>query len=113
MHEISLCESIIRIVEEQARTQGFSKVVCVRLEIGQLSGVELDALRFGFEVVSRHTMADGAALEILREPGLAWCLPCARNVEIEQRFSPCPICGSHQLQVTGGDQMRIKDLEVE
>ena len=113
MHEMSLCESVMQILEETAAQQGFSRVKTVWLEIGELSGVEVEAMRFSFEVIRRNTLADQAALEIIRVPGSAWCLPCGKNVRIAQRFDPCPDCGSYQLQVNGGDEMRIKELEVE
>lgn len=113
MHEMSLCESILQIIEDEAQRQGFHKVLRVRLEIGRLSGAEIPAMRFGFDAVTRGSLAEGAELEIIDLPGRAWCLPCAREVEVQQRFDACPVCGSFQLQVVGGDQMQIKDLEVE
>ncbi|MCI4663040.1 MAG: hydrogenase maturation nickel metallochaperone HypA [Neomegalonema sp.] len=113
MHEMSICEAIRQTLEEQAKAQDFARVTVVRLEIGPLAGVEIEALRFGFDVVMRGSLAEKAALEIIETPASAWCMPCARTVAIEQRFEPCPICASHQLQVTSGDEMRIKELEVE
>ena len=113
MHEMSLCESILGIIGDEAEKQGFHRVTRVRLEIGALSGVEVEAMRFGFDVVMLGSMAEGAELEIIELPGTAWCLPCAREVEVAQRYDACPLCGGYQLQVTGGEEMRIKDLEVE
>ena len=112
MHEMSLCEGILQVLEDEAGKQGFSEVRQVWLEIGRLAGVELEALRFSFDVVVRDTLADGAKLSIIDVPGVAWCLQCAESVPVEQRFDACPKCGSYQLQVTAGDEMRIKELEV-
>lgn len=113
MHEMSLCESIIQVIEQSAGEQGFKQVKTVWLEIGQLSGVELDAMHFGFDAVTRGSMAEGARLEIIELPGQAWCMKCSKSVQVRQRFDECPDCGSYQLQVTGGDEMRIKELEVD
>ena len=44
---------------------------------------------------------------------MAWCMPCSQPVLITRRGDPCPRCGSHQLQVTGGDRMRVMDIEIE
>jgi len=112
MHEMSLCEGIVQIIEGECKRSKFNKVSKVFLEIGALSGVEISALEFCYEVVCRNTVASGSELTIERVPGMAWCLPCARQLEVESRYSACPDCGSFQLQVTGGDQMRIKELEV-
>jgi hydrogenase nickel incorporation protein HypA/HybF len=113
MHEMALCEGIIGIVEDEARRRSFSRVKAVCLEIGALSHVAPEALKFCFEAVAAHTIAAGAALEIVALPGVAWCMRCSKSVEIEQRYEPCPSCGSHQLQVTAGEEMRVKELEVE
>lgn len=113
MHEMSLCESILQIIEESARAQGFRRVKTVWLEIGELSGVEVEAMRFGFDAVTQGSMAEGARLEIVETPGVAWCMQCQKPVSAHRRFDPCPECGGFQLQVTGGDQMQIKELEVE
>ena len=112
MHEMSICESILNILKEQSRSQGFSKVERVCLEIGPLAGVEIDALEFGFDVVMRNSLAEGAKLEIQQCPAEAWCMQCAKTVPIRQRYDACGECGSHQLQVTSGEQLRIKELEV-
>jgi len=113
MHEMSLCEGVLQILEDNAKSQGFKRVISVWLEIGGLSGVEPEAMRFCFDAITRNTLADHAKLEIIEIPGEAWCMKCAKNVQVRQRFDECPDCGSYQLQVTGGDQMRIKELEVE
>ena len=113
MHEMSLCEGVLQLLEENARSQGYDRVLGVWLEIGALSGVEIEAMRFCFDAVVRDTLADGARLHIVAQPGEAWCMNCARTVTVTQRFDACPDCGGYQLQVTGGDQMRVKELEVE
>ncbi len=112
MHEMSLCQSILQTLEEQARVRKFSRVERVCLEVGPFSGVEVEALRFGFDVVMRGSLADTATLEIVETPAQAWCFACAETVPIVQRYDACPRCGSHQLRVTGGDELKIKELEV-
>lgn len=113
MHEMALCESIVQVLQDQATVQNFTKVKTVWLEIGPMAGVELDALRFSFDAVTRGTLADHAKLEIIETNGEAWCLPCAKTVSVNERFDPCPDCGSHQLQITGGEELQIKELEVD
>ncbi|NIU77000.1 MAG: hydrogenase maturation nickel metallochaperone HypA, partial [Gammaproteobacteria bacterium] len=76
MHEMALSESILQVLEEQARAQGFSRVRRVRLEVGVLSCVEPEALRFHFGAVTRGSLAEGAELEVLPVPAAGWCLPC-------------------------------------
>jgi hydrogenase nickel incorporation protein HypA/HybF len=113
MHEMSLCEGVIQIIETQAVEQHYQRVKKVWLEIGALAGVEIEALRFCYEAVCRDSIAEGSALEIIQVSGQAWCMQCASNVDVAERYSACPHCGSYQLQVTGGDEMKVKELEVE
>ena len=113
MHEMALCESVLSILEEQARTQHFRRVGTVWLEIGELSCVEPEALRFCFGVVSSGTLAADADLQIIRTPGQGWCMTCSRTVPVWQRYDACPECGGYQVQVTAGEEMRIRELEVD
>ena len=112
MHEMALCENILQVLEEQAVEQDFAAVKTVWLEIGPLAGVELEALRFSFEAVASGTLADRAKLVIIETRGEAWCASCAKAVPIQQRFDACPICGGYRLEVLGGEELRIKELEV-
>ncbi len=112
MHEMSLCENVLLTLEQQAKTQNFKKITAVWLEIGALSGVEPEAMRFCFDVVVQDSLAQGAKLEIINVDGQAWCMQCCQNVAIRQRYDECPVCGGFQLQVNDGEQMRIKELEV-
>jgi hydrogenase nickel incorporation protein HypA/HybF len=113
MHEMALCESLLQAIEESALTNRFTRVRRVRLEIGRFAGVEVEALRFGFDVVMRGSLAEGAELVVLDVPGRAWCFDCNDTVEIDDRFAPCPRCGGDRLRPSGGTDLTIKDLEVD
>ena len=67
MHELSLAESILDILRDGARTHGYHRVKTVWLEIGQLACVEQESLRFGFDVVTRGSIAEQARLEIVEK----------------------------------------------
>ncbi len=112
MHEMALAESMLQIVEDAARKNGAVRVTTVRLELGALSHVERDALRFCFEAVAKGGLASGAALEIDATPGAAWCMPCGARVPLAQLGDPCPQCGGWQLTVVAGEEMRVKDIEI-
>ncbi|WP_297368222.1 hydrogenase maturation nickel metallochaperone HypA [Acidocella sp.] len=112
MHEMALCEGLIQALEEQARAQDFARVHKVFLEIGALATIEPDAMRFNFPIVAKGTLAEGAALEIDFMDASAWCMACSRRVAVKRHGEGCPACGSYQLQILDGAQMRIKQLEV-
>ena len=112
MHEMSLCEGIRQVVDQAAAAPDIERVTKVRLEIGSFAGVEKDALTFAWEVVMRGSKAEGAALEMIDLPGKAMCFDCIKTVSIAGRFDPCPECGGGRLLPEGGDEMRVKDMEV-
>jgi hydrogenase nickel incorporation protein HypA/HybF len=112
MHELSLCEGIRRIVLDQAHAHDATRVSRVRVEIGRFAGVEKDALAFAFDVVMKGTVAENAELIMLDLPGRAHCFDCGQEVTLDHRLDPCPVCGGGRVMPTGGDELRVKDLEV-
>lgn len=112
MHEMSLCEGIRRVVDQATAAPDIARVTKVRLEIGRFAGVEKCALSFAWEVVMRGSKAEGAVLEMIDLPGRATCFDCVKTVDISDRLDPCPDCGGGRLLPEGGDEMRIKDMEI-
>jgi len=112
MHEISLLENFLEILQCSAREQGFTRVVKVSLEIGQLSCVSEDALQFGFAAVMQGTLAEHAVLEIHHVEGIGECQQCRQQVELQTLHDPCPACGSFQIAVLQGQEMKIRELQV-
>ena len=113
MHEMSLIESIVALVEDERRKQQFSRVRVIRLAVGVLGHAEPTALRFCFDAVTRGTIADGARLEIDQVPGEGWCSSCRQSVPLDERFAACPLFGDAQVRMTAGGELRLSELEVE
>jgi len=113
MHEMALTESIVEIAIEEAQKQGARRVTRVFLDIGALSCVEPEALEFCFAAVASGTAAEGAKLEIARIVGAGWCLDCERSVPLAERFGACPECGRHRVQMTAGDELKIREMEID
>ena len=112
MHEISLCESILDIIRDLAVRDDFTQVRRVCIEVGPFSSVEPEALRFGFDVVMRGSVAEGARLDIEIPEASALCLACLDTVTVRQRGDVCPTCGADALQIERGEELRIRELEV-
>lgn len=113
MHELSLAMGIVDIITDAARKQPFARVARVRVAVGALAHVEPEALSFGFEMAAKGTVAEGAALSIERPAGAGRCLDCGAEVSLERRGDPCAACGGFAVEVRGGDDLRVIDLEVE
>ena len=112
MHEMALAQSMLEIVEQAARDGGAREVTVVRIEIGALSHVEPEALRFCFDVVARGSVAECARLDVEITPGAAWCMTCGMKVPLGRLGESCPHCGRHQLVVSDGNAMRVIEIEV-
>ncbi len=112
MHEVSLAEGVLRIVADAAAKHAATRVHTVWVELGALAHVEPDALRFCFDAVTRGSVAEGATLEIATTPGRAWCMPCGGEVALGRLGEPCPRCGSYQLSVVAGEEMRVKEIGI-
>ncbi len=113
MHEMALTESIVEIAVESAKREGAVHVRRVFVEIGTLSHIEPEALLFCFSAVSAGTIAEGATLEISLVAGAGWCMDCSQTVPLAERFGPCPNCGGFHVQMSAGNEMRVKELEVD
>lgn len=113
MHEISLCLSMVELIEQQAKAHGARRVTKVWLEVGALACVEEQALRFSYASAVKETVAEGSELQLSFVPAQAWCWDCCSSVLITQHASPCPRCGGFKLRIEEGDSLRIKQLEIE
>ncbi len=113
MHEMSLMAGMMEIIQDEARDQGFARVTKVVLEIGQLAGVEPEAMRFAFDVCTEGSVAEGADLEIEATEGLARCVSCARTFPVRACYGTCPFCAGADLRIVSGREMRLKFLDVE
>ncbi|WMJ07371.1 hydrogenase maturation nickel metallochaperone HypA [Nitrosomonas sp. sh817] len=113
MHELSLAENLLQIIEDAAHEQQFTRVKTVFLEIGQLACVELESLRFYFEIVTQDSVARQAKLEIIEIAGQALCTQCRQCFPIVSHDQACSHCGSYARAITQGGGMRILELEVE
>ncbi|KZL49130.1 hydrogenase maturation nickel metallochaperone HypA [Nodularia spumigena] len=108
MHELGITQNIVAIVSEHA--QG-AKVQRVVLEIGQLSAILPDAIEFCFDICTQGTVLVGAVLEIREIPGLARCRECGAEIHLDKPFGVCG-CGSVQLDLIAGEELKIKEIEV-
>jgi hydrogenase nickel incorporation protein HypA/HybF len=108
MHELGITQEIIDIAAAKADGARVRRLV---IEIGKLSAVLPDAVRFCFEVCREGTLLAEAELEIREPPGLARCRACQGEVVLERPFGQCA-CGCSDLDWLSGDQLRIMEMEV-
>jgi hydrogenase nickel incorporation protein HypA/HybF len=112
MHEMSICEGIVQSLEQIAIREQAKKITKVRLEIGCFAGVEISALEFAFDAVSKGSVAENSLLEVVFQGGNAICMECGQDFVTQSRLSECPKCNSVRLIINGGDALIIKSVEL-
>ena len=114
MHELYLAESILNIIQDYAKRDGFEKVNSVVLSYGRFSCIEPKALQFAFDVQSKGTQADGAALEFKIMPAIIHCFSCQKDLEIKTHAGFCPGCGGENVLLTAGtEELQILEMDVD
>ena len=109
MHELSITQSVVESIVERL---GDAQVTRVTLEIGRLSGVVVDSIRFCFDLVAEGTSVQGAELVVDEPGGIGQCRDCAFRFQTDDPIVLCPECGSSDVDVLAGQDMRIKSVEV-
>lgn len=110
MHELSITQAAVEAIIERT---GATPIRRVTLEIGALSGVMVDSVRFCFEVIVAGTPLRDAVLDVVEPPGRARCRDCALEFDVEEpRILLCPGCGTADVRVLTGRELRIRSVEV-
>lgn len=112
MHEMSIAVSIVDIAgaeAEKAKVNAFSEIV---LEIGALSGIEIDALELAMKSACKGTVLNDAAVKINHIPAIARCKQCGIEFPVDHVFSVCPGCGQFDLEILQGKELKVKSLVV-
>lgn len=108
MHELAITQSVVDAVCEHAAGR---RVHSVRLEVGALCAAVPDSMLFCFDLVTQGTVADGARLDLDIRPGTAHCRDCGTDFELADLILLCR-CGSADVEVTAGRDLRILSMEV-
>jgi hydrogenase nickel incorporation protein HypA/HybF len=113
MHELSIAHSLVETVEDALGDQPDLKVTVVNLQLGVLSGVEEESLRFCFDIATSDTRLAGARLDIEHIAARAFCATCGKDVSpVAPHWYRCPDCGSVCAQLSAGRDLQIASVEV-
>lgn len=112
MHELSLMEEVRRQAEAAAAAEGAERIEAITLRVGELAGVDVDALRFVFPVVMQGSIAAGAELRIETEEAVCLCEPCGQRFRARAGCCDCPRCGAISQRLLRGRDLRLVALEV-
>lgn len=112
MHELSVCEGLMRQVVEVAARHGADRVERLLLHVGPLSGVEPHLLADAFPFVSAGTLAEGAELVIESQPVRVECRSCGAESSASANRLICGVCGDWKTRLVSGDELLLISVDL-
>jgi hydrogenase nickel incorporation protein HypA/HybF len=112
MHELSIAQSILEIVQHHLPADGSRNVRTVSMKVGELSGVVTDSLEFCFQAITAGTTLEGARLAIEHLPVRARCRTCSAAFPVEQSVFRCTSCGGSDLEIVSGRELQVTEIEL-
>lgn len=113
MHELGIANSVLEAARAEMQRRPGARLVKIGLRVGELAGVDPEALRFGFDALASGTDLETASLEIEFCPRRQRCPACGREFTVVDFEVACPGCGESRTECIGGDELSLAYLEVE
>jgi hydrogenase nickel incorporation protein HypA/HybF len=110
MHELSIADALVGIVERYARGR---RVLRVEVKVGYLRQVVPSALGFAFELVAQGTVVEGAELELHEVPAAGTCRGCGAETPLRDFPLHCGVCGGFDVEVTRGEELQVDSLDLD
>lgn len=112
MHELSIVMSIIDIAHAEAQKARAQAVEEIELDIGVLTGVEMQSFNFAWQQAVRETILSNAIKKVNRIEGRGLCLNCNTVYPMKEVYDACTACGGHFVNIQQGKELRVKSLLV-
>lgn len=113
MHELSVAQSILEIVQQNLPQEDLHSVKSVKVQVGELSGVVPDSLEFCFSALVSETPLARARLEIEHIPFKVYCPSCEQSWQSGNGFAVCPACGCAETRILSGTELHVTEIELE
>jgi hydrogenase nickel incorporation protein HypA/HybF len=113
MHELSIVSSVLDQLEELQKQHDGARFSKVGLRVGELAGLDVDCLRFGFECVVKDTHWESLVLEIEQVARRQRCPQCSEEFRAKNWATTCPKCGETETVIIAGEELQIAFVEVE
>jgi hydrogenase nickel incorporation protein HypA/HybF len=113
MHELSITQSMLDIVQEQAKQAGAKKVAVINLVIGELSGYVEESVRFYFDFLAKGTIAEGAQLNFKAIAAQGKCRSCGQAFLLSEADWRCPQCKASDIEIIAGKELFVESIEID
>lgn len=112
MHELSICQNLIRQVSSIAQSRQAKQVKKIHITVGPLSGIEPSLLEQIFPLAKIDTVVQDAELEVTETPIEVSCTHCGKYSQATLQDLRCRFCHSWHTAVTSGDEMVLSSVEL-
>jgi len=113
MHEISIALNIIDLIKEEAEKNSAASIQEFEVEVGSISGVEIEALKFALNIAVKDTLLENAIQIITPVAAAASCLECDKEFSLSWFYEPCPFCSAMNIQIIKGKELKIKSITID
>ena len=113
MHELSIAQSLLDIVLEEAQRHHVAKVVRVGVRVGAFTNLVADSLVFCFDLIKEGTVAAEAELKLTSVPMAGYCQACGAELDMTEPVFACPHCGSTEVRLTQGQELYVDFIETD
>ncbi|MCX6205391.1 MAG: hydrogenase maturation nickel metallochaperone HypA [Bacteroidetes bacterium] len=110
MHELSIVMSIVDLATKEAAKHHASAIEEIELDIGCLSGIDMDSFDFAWQQAVKRTILEKANRKVNRIEGSARCSDCDTHFKMVQLYDSCPNCKSHLAEIVRGKELKVKSL---
>ena len=110
MHEVGIAQEIIKIVNSYLVNENNIKVTSIKLDVGDFCNIQTESLIFGFDVLTKETLLEGAKLDIKKIPLKIKCKICDFVSILEEPFFYCTKCNSSNVEILTGTELNIIEI---
>ncbi len=112
MHEQSIVAALLSMAIKDAKKDNAQRIVTIKLVVGELTGVEKDAVDFYFGFMAKETIAEGASLEFTFTKPQLRCRDCDIIFPRDGLEFNCPQCSKKAIELVGGRELYIESMEI-
>jgi hydrogenase nickel incorporation protein HypA/HybF len=112
VHELGIASAVLDAVKLETARHPASVPTRVGVRIGELAGINEDALRFSFEAIVRGTDLEALQLDVEICPRRHRCLNCGASFVVRDYDLQCPRCLALAAECIGGTELELAFVEL-
>ncbi|OPX59636.1 MAG: putative hydrogenase nickel incorporation protein HypA [Methanobacterium sp. PtaB.Bin024] len=120
MHELSMAEAIVETVLDVAEKNDAQEIVEVTIEVGELTMLNPEQVKFLLGVLAEDTLLEGAEIIIEEVPVEIKCRSCEftglANTDGSDHYLAivlCPKCDERNVEILKGRECNVKTIKIE